>query len=376
MKKLLCLALAAMLCLALAACAVAEGNWKIAILTGTTSQGEEEFRAAERAQKADPEHIVTDTYPDNFMAETETTISKLIAFASDPDVKAIVMCQAVPGAKAAFDKIRAMGRDDMLLIAGVPQEDPAVITAAADFVLYTDEPKQGDTIMETCAKWGVDVFVHYSFPRHLAMETIAARKALLEENAAALGIQYVEATAPDPTGDAGVAGAQQFILEDVPLKLKEFEGKKVAFFTTNCGMQEPLQAAILDQPNAYYPQPCCPSPYHAFPASLGLEIKAGGDDTEALKAIAAVLKEHNALGRYSTWPSPVNRSIIDVSVEYAKKWIAGEITSKNDGAAIAAMFEEKAPGAIVSNYTNADGQTFDNYYTVLLGAVDFNDYAE
>ena len=376
MKKLLCLALAAMLCLALAACAVAEGNWKIAILTGTTSQGEEEFRAAERAQKADPEHIVTDTYPDNFMAETETTISKLIAFASDPDVKAIVMCQAVPGAKAAFDKIRAMGRDDMLLIAGVPQEDPAVIPAAADFVLYTDEPKQGDTIMETCAKWGIDVFVHYSFPRHLAMETIAARKALLEENAAALGIQYVEATAPDPTGDAGVAGAQQFILEDVPLKLKEFEGKKVAFFTTNCGMQEPLQAAILDQPNAYYPQPCCPSPYHAFPASLGLEIQAGGDDTEALKAIAAVLKEHNALGRYSTWPSPVNMSIIDVSVEYAKKWIAGEITSKNDGAAIAAMFEEKAPGAIVSNYTNADGQTFDNYYTVLLGAVDFNDYAE
>ena len=376
MKKLLCLALAAMLCLALAACAVAEGNWKIAILTGTTSQGEEEFRAAERAQKADPEHIVTDTYPDNFMAETETTISKLIAFASDPDVKAIVMCQAVPGAKAAFDKIRAMGRDDMLLIAGVPQEDPAVITAAADFVLYTDEPKQGDTIMETCAKWGIDVFVHYSFPRHLAMETIAARKALLEENAAALGIQYVEATAPDPTGDAGVAGAQQFILEDVPLKLKEFEGKKVAFFTTNCGMQEPLQAAILDQPNAYYPQPCCPSPYHAFPASLGLEIQAGGDDTEALKAIAAVLKEHNALGRYSTWPSPVNMSIIDVSVEYAKKWIAGEITSKNDGAAIAAMFEEKAPGAIVSNYTNADGQTLDNYYTVLLGAVDFNDYAE
>ena len=376
MKKLLCLALAAMLCLALAACAVAEGTWKIAILTGTTSQGEEEFRAAERAQKADPEHIITDTYPDNFMAETETTISKLVAFASDPDVKAIVMCQAVPGAKAAFDKIRAMGRDDMLLIAGVPQEVPAVITAAADFVLYTDEPKQGDTIMETCAKWGVDVFVHYSFPRHLAMETIAARKALLEENAAALGIEYVEATAPDPTGDAGVAGAQQFILEDVPAKLKEYEGKKVAFFTTNCGMQEPLQAAILDQPNAYYPQPCCPSPYHAFPASLGLEIQAGGDDTEALKAIAAVLKEHNALGRYSTWPSPVNMSIIDVSVEYAKKWIAGEITSKNDGAAIAAMFEEKAPGAIVSNYTNADGQTFDNYYTVLLGAVDFNDYAE
>ena len=49
MKKLLCLALAAVLCMALAAGALAEGNWKIAILTGTTSQGEEEVRGAERA---------------------------------------------------------------------------------------------------------------------------------------------------------------------------------------------------------------------------------------------------------------------------------------------------------------------------------------
>ena len=374
MKKLLCLALAAMLCLALAACAVAEGNWKIAILTGTTSQGEEEFRAAERAQKADPEHIITDTYPDNFMAETETTISKLIAFASDPDVKAIVMCQAVPGAKAAFDKIRAMGRDDMLLVAGVPQEDPAVITAAADFVLYTDEPKQGDTIMETCAKWGVDVFVHYSFPRHLAMETIAARKTLLEENAAALGIQYVEATAPDPTGDAGIAGAQQFILEDVPLKLKEFEGKKVAFFTTNCGMQPSLQAAVLDEPNAYYPQPCCPSPYHAFPATLGLELEIGGDDEEALHQIALKLQEHDAVGRFSTWAHPVAMTIIEVGVEYAKAYIDGDVTVKNDGEKLAAMLEEKVPGAKIETYTDANGATFDNYYTILLAPVDFNDY--
>lgn len=352
-------------------------NWKVAILTGTVSQGEEEFRAAERALETyGPEHIVTATYPDNFMSEMETTVSQIVSFASDPDVKAIVMCQAVPGAKAGFDKVREMGRDDILLIAGTPQEDPAVISAASDLVLYADEAAQGDTIMEKCAEWGIDVFVHYSFPRHMAMELIVARHELLKKNAEALGIEMVDVTAPDPTAEAGLSASQQFILEDVPQQLKKYEGKKVAFFTTNCGMQPSLQTACLDEPNAYYPQPCCPSPYHAFPASLGLEIQAGGDDTEALKAIAAVLKEHNALGRYSTWPSPVNMSIIDVSVEYAKKWIAGEITSKNDGAAIAAMFEEKAPGAIVSNYTNADGQTFDNYYTVLLGAVDFNDYAE
>ena len=78
-------------------------NWKVAILTGTVSQGEEEFRAAEKALATyGPEHIVTATYPDNFMSEMETTVSQIVSFASDPDVKAIVMCQAVPGAKAGL----------------------------------------------------------------------------------------------------------------------------------------------------------------------------------------------------------------------------------------------------------------------------------
>ena len=376
MKKLFALALALVLCLALACGAVAEGNWKIALLTGTTSQGEEEVRAAERAIATyGADHIVWDTYPDNFMAESETTISKLVAFAADPDIKAVVMCQAVPGAKAGFDKIREM-RPDMLLVAGVPQEDPDVITAAADVVLYSDEVGQGDTIIETCANWGVEVFVHYSFPRHLAMETIAARKAVFEANCEALGIQYVEATAPDPTGDAGTAGAQQFILEDVPLKMEEFAGKKVAFFSTNCAMQEPLQTAVLTQPNAYYPQPCCPSPYHAFPASLGLEsLQVGGDDTDALKQIAAKLAEFDAVGRFSTWPTPVNMAIIDVATQYAKAYIDGEVAN-NDAAKIAALFEAAAPGAVLANYTDANGVTYDNYYTILLGPVDFNEFAQ
>ena len=375
MKKLLAIALSLVLCLALFAGAVAEENWKIAIMTGTVSQGEEEFRAAEKAIATyGAEHIVTATYPDNFMSEMETTVSQLVQFASDPEVKAIVMCQAVPGAKAGFDKIREMGRDDILLIAGVPQEDPAVISAAADIVMYADEIAQGDAIMEKCAEWGIEVFIHYSFPRHMAMELIVGRHELLEANAEALGIELVDVTAPDPTAEAGLSASQQFILEDVPQQMKKYEGKKVAFFTTNCGMQPSLQTAILTEPNAYYPQPCCPSPYHAFPATLGLELAVGGDDNEALKAIAAKLTEYDAVGRYSTWASPVNMALIEVGVEYAKGYVDGVITERNDGAKLAEMFNEKIQGAKVANYTNAEGTTFDNYYTVLLAPVDFNDY--
>ena len=381
MKKAVSLFLASVMCMSMATTVFAEetatedGAYKIAVITGTTSQGEEEFRAAERAAAEYPGIVVTDTYPDNFSSETEATISKIISYASDPEVKAIIMCQAVPGTKAAYDKVRnELGRDDILLIAGVPQEDPAVIGEASDIVLYSNEAAQGDTIIETCANWGCEVFVHYSFPRHLAIETIAARKAVLEANCEMLGIEYVEATAPDPTSDAGVSGAQQFILEDVPAKMEEYAGKKVAFFSTNCAMQESLQTAVLAEENAYYPQPCCPSPYHAFPASLGLEIAVGGDDTEALQAIAAKLAEYDAVGRFSTWPSPVNMIIIDVAVDYAKAWIEGEITERCDGEALTAMFQEACEGATVSVYTNADGSTVDNYYTVLLAPVDFNDY--
>ena len=278
MKKLLSIVLALAMLLTLTTVAASaetadEGTWKVAILTGTTSQGEEEFRAAEKAlEKYGPEHIITDTYPDNFMSETETTISKLVAFASDPDVKAIVMCQAVPGATPGIQKIREMGRDDILFIAGTPQEDPAVISDAADIIMYANEAGQGDTIMEKCAEWGIDVFMHYSFPRHMAMETIVGRYNILKANAEALGIEFVDVTAPDPTGEAGTSGAQQFVLEDVPQQAAKYPDKKVAFFTTNCSMQPAMQAAVLDIDNAYYPLPCCPSPYHGFPATLGLEF--------------------------------------------------------------------------------------------------------
>ena len=389
MKKILSLLLVLALVMGMAACgqtggnqsggnaapAEEDSNWKIAILTGTVSQGEEEFRAAEKAvAQYGEEHIVTATYPDNFMSEMETTVSQLVSFASDPDVKAIVMCQAVPGAKAGFDKIREMGRDDILLIAGTPQEDPAVISAASDIVMYADEAAQGDTIMDTCKDWGIDVLIHYSFPRHMAMELIVARHELLQKNADKYGIELVDVTAPDPTAEAGLSASQQFILEDVPQQLEKYAGKKVAFFTTNCGMQPSLQQACLDEPNAYYPQPCCPSPYHGFPATLGLELQIGGDDEEALKQIAAKLEEHDAVGRFSTWPSPVAMTIIEIGAEYAKAHIDGTVTDRNDAATISKMFNDKIPGARVNTYTDVNGNTYDNYYTVLLAPVNFEEY--
>ena len=67
-------------------------------------------------------------------------------------------------------------------------------------------------------------------------------------------------------------------------------------------------------------------------------------------------------------------TIIEIGVEYAKSYIDGEIASKNDSEKLAALLEAKVPGAVIANYTDAKGETFDNYYTILLAPVDFNDY--
>ena len=66
MKKLLSIVLALAMLLTLTTVAASaeesEGTWKVAILTGTTSQGEEEFRAAEKAlEKYGREKMITDT---------------------------------------------------------------------------------------------------------------------------------------------------------------------------------------------------------------------------------------------------------------------------------------------------------------------------
>lgn len=377
MKKMVSILLALVLVLGLASSAMADG-YKIAILTGTTTQGEEEFRAAEKLKEMYPDIVVTDTYPDNFSSEVETTIGKILQFAADPSVKAIIAVQSVQGTTAAYTKIKnELGRDDILLIAGVPAEDPADIAGAADVVLGVDEINGGYQIVETAKEWGVDVLVHYSFARHMSYETIVARFNILKEECEDAGIELVLRDAPDPTGDAGMTGAQQFILEDVPLVMQEYAGKKVAFFCTNCGMQEPLQAAVVAQENAYYPLPCCPSPFHGFPASLSLAVAPedyGNIDAYLTKA-ANILKEKGAASRMSTWAVPVNMSMIYGGFEYAKAFIEGGFTEKTSPEDLKkALTAAAGAEAALSTYVDGDGKEVSNYFMLLFDNIDFNDY--
>jgi len=376
MKKMLIALLSAIMMLTMASVVLAdEGGYKIAIMTGTTSQGEEEYYAATSLLEQYPDIVIHDTYPDNFSSEVETTISKLIAFAEDPDVKAIIFVQAVQGATAAYTQIlNDMGRDDILLIAGVPAEDPADISAAADIVLANDEIGCGYQVADLANEWGCEVLVHYSFARHLSYETIVAKRDAMKATAEGYGIEFVERDCPDPTGDAGMSGAQAAVLEDIPKVMEEYAGKKVCFYCTNCGLQVALQQAIVNEPDAYYALPCCPSPYHGFQEAFGLTATYG-DIEGAIKNLAEYLSEHDAVNRFSTWALPVNMSMINASYAYAVEYAEGRTDGKVDMEVLNKCYSEAAGGDIeLGTYVDADNVEYENYLLIALEPIDFNDY--
>ena len=351
-------------------------NFKIGIITGTASQGDEEITQANKMKEKYGDMVVTSTYPDNFTTETETLISNAVAMASDPAVKAIVWCQAVPGTAAAIDKVRET-RPDMIFIAGTPGEDPGVINPKADIVLQVDEPGCGVVIPPQAKAQGAKTLIHYSFPRHMSYALIVARHENMKKYCAENGIELVDVTAPDPTGDSGITGAQQFILEDVPRQIEKY-GKDTVFFTTNCVMQEPLIRSVFEN-GAIYSLQCCPSPFHAFPAALNIDMSGHeADVTYMMEQLQAKVDEYGMNGRVSTWGVPCNMLFVNAGVEYAKKVLEGETNGEVlDEEVLKATIQECAkeytPDAnmTIEHYVDDSGNEKDNHFLVMSDFVTF-----
>ena len=345
-------------------------DFKIGIITGTASQGDEEISTAMRMKEKYGDMIVTATYPDNFSSETEQVIATATNMAADPAIKAIVWCQAVDGTVAAINKVKET-RDDILFIGGIATEAPAIVSETLDIVMMNDEITLGFDIIDQAAKQGAKTFVHISFERHLGITTIAQRQANFKQRCAELGLEYVEATAPDPTGDAGVPGAQAWITNNIKVLVDQY-GKDTAFFSTNCAMQVPLIQQVAEL-GAIYPLQCCPSPFHAYPSAFNIDMSGHEADVDyLLNEIKTAVAEKGNTGRMSTWTVPVAMMIIEGGVEYAIKYCKGEITEKCDSDALLAELQ-KIGGAEVkfSNYVDTDAGELTNFKMIIAPFFDF-----
>lgn len=265
MKKVVSLLLALIMAFSLVACGEKKGEtddntvpYKIGIVTGSVSQSEDDRRGAEAFQKEyGVDMVQLAIYPDNFTEETETTIQSIVNLSADPLMKAIIVNQAVPGTTEAFRKIKET-RPDIICIAGEAHEDLPEISSAADLVTNNDFVSRGYLIIRTAHELGCDTFVHISFPRHMSYETMSRRVAIMKAACEEFGMKFVLETAPDPTSDVGVSGAQAYILEQVPAWVEKY-GQKAAYFCTNDAHTEPLLKRLLEC-GGYFIEADLPSP--------------------------------------------------------------------------------------------------------------------
>ncbi len=359
MKKLLSLVLAIAMVLTVTASLMASASaendtFHIGIVTGSVSQSEDDRRGAEAFQeKYGEDRVSLAIYPDNFTEELETTIQTIVNLSADPDMKAIIVNQAVPGTAEAFRLIKER-RPDIICIAGESHEDLPVIGGAADLVTNNDFVARGYLMIRTAHELGCDTFVHISFPRHMSYETMSRRVAVMKAACEEFGMNFVLETAPDPTqSDVGTPGAQAYILEHAPEWIEKY-GQNSAYFCTNDAHTEPLLKQLLAY-GGYFIEADLPSPLMGYPGALGIDLtEAGGDFDKILAAVEAAVVEKGGAGRFGTWAYSYGYTVSAGLAQHAYNVITGE-SELCDIDDIAKAFQEYSPKAEWngSGYTDA-----------------------
>ena len=327
--------------------AFAAAKYHIGIVTGTVSQSEDDLRGAEQLIKEhgavkDGGMIQHLTYPDDFMSQQETFISSVVSLADDPLMKAIVVNQAIPGTTEAFKRVKAK-RPDILLLAGEPHEDPLVIQSGADLAASADFVSRGYTIIWAAKQLGAKTFVHISFPRHMSYESLGRRRAIMEQACKDLGLTFAFETAPDPTSDVGVAGAQQFILEKVPQWIQKY-GKESAFFCTNDAHTEPLLKQLLAY-GGMFVEADLPSPLMGYPGALGIDLSAeAGNFPAILKKVEAAVVAKGGKGKFGTWAFSYGFTVSAGLGEFAIRVVDGK-AKKDSLKDLFSAYAKYTPGA-------------------------------
>lgn len=360
MKKVVSLLLALIMALSLVACGEKKGEtddntvpYKIGIVTGSVSQSEDDRRGAEAFQKEyGVDMVQLAIYPDNFTEETETTIQSIVNLSADPLMKAIIVNQSVPGTTEAFRKIKET-RPDIICIAGEAHEDLPEIGSAADLVTNNDFVSRGYLIIRTAHELGCDTFVHISFPRHMSYETMSRRVAIMKAACEEFGMKFVLETAPDPTSDVGVSGAQAYILEQVPAWVEKY-GQKAAYFCTNDAHTEPLLKRLLEC-GGYFIEADLPSPLMGYPGALGIDLtEEAGDFEKILTKVESAIVEKGGADHFGTWAYSYGYTLSAGLALHAKNVLDGksELKDMDDVAAALQVYSPKAAWNGAS-YTNA-----------------------
>ena len=351
-------------------------EYQVGFATIGMERAEDEYRGVEdmidKYGSADSggliKHIV---FPSNFADEQETISNMIASLADDPKVKAVIVNQGISGIAAGFQKIREAGRDDIILMASWPQDDPEVISKVADVLIGTDDIRRSYYDIVLAKKVGATHFVYMSFPRHMEIDSIARSRAIYEQACKDMGIEFVFVTVPDPATEIGVAGAQPAVYNMMPGLVDKY-GKDAVYFTTTTVLHDPIIQQCLALGAMFLNQNDI-TPLCGYPAALGIDLSAEiGDYDAVVKKIEADVVARGGSGRMGTYP---------ISFSYAASVVLGELAiDMIEGRAsgdvqkdLIKVFESIMPGSdwTVGLFTSPDGSTLDNYYLLTMDSYIF-----
>ena len=355
MKRLLSTVLCAVLLFTLAGSSLAfgEDRYRIGIVTGSADQSQDDLRGAEAFQaRFGSDRVILRNYPDSFTTEREETVRIITELAEDPLMRAIIVNQAVPGTAEAFQLVKER-HPGILCFAGQSHEDLNSIGEKADLVIKSDFISRGYLLIHTAHELGCDTFVHISFPRHLASESMGRRNRIMRAACEEFGMTFVDETAPDPT-ISGTADAQSFIMLAAPEWIRKY-GQNAAYFCTNDAHTEPMIRQLLTY-GGYYIEPDLPSPLKGYPQALGLDLSSlDGDFLKIQSTIEQAICAQGGAGRFGTWTYSFGYSLSAGLAQHACNVIEGksQVRSLDD---VLSALQEFAPGAKWngSKFTNAE----------------------
>jgi hypothetical protein len=188
----------------------------------------------------------------------------------------------------------------------------------------------------------------------MAYETMSRRVAIMKAACEEFGMTFVLETAPDPTTDVGIAGAQAYILEKVPEWVEKY-GQNAAYFCTNDAHTEPLLKQLLEF-GGYFIEADLPSPLMGYPGALGIDLTAeAGDFEKILAKVEAAVVEKGGEDRFGTWAYSYGYTVSAGLAQHAMNVIDGksELADIDD---ISKAYQVFSPNAEWngSNYTNAE----------------------
>jgi len=337
-------------------------------------------------------------WPTRYDSEQDVMVEMIEELGRDPSIRAIVVGYTKYGTDLAFERL-AETRDDIFVVFCLPDETQAVedLERLANVTLVPDDINTGPAAVRQAWKLGAETVVYYSFDSSSPLPGELERRNGMERQSGELGIPFVDVGMAIPRDANRIPDQQEYkwmLRNDVRGKVEQY-GRDTAFFSSDSGAQSYLIGPVISaraiftshrQSYALLDIACSLNVDYLnrsiLPGEYGL-VSSG----EMAASISAALAKNGMSGRVSSMPVYIEELMIVAGVEYAIKWINGEV--KKEGIDIGAMRQLMADYAgaevflspITKDYINAINDKPGNlaepvkgYGNVLLVRMDYITY--